>query len=161
MRLTDSLYAGCIPILVADGLDYPLVWRFDRNGHVRIESFESHESTTLVPLPFDWIVDYASFAIRVTEEDFVQKIDNIIAGLRLIASDKYLLNCMRHRLLLAAHHFDYVGVFDDFGVDNALRAVHALSLLQNDSSAQLPSGRSRRVHVLPSRCDFGILQRQQ
>lgn len=160
MRLSDSLYAGCIPILIADGLDYPLAWHFDRNGRVRIEEFSSADATTFVPLPFDWIVDYASFAIRVTETEFIHKIDDIVAGLRLIASDKYLLNCMRHRMLLAAHHFDYVGVFDDFGVDNALRAVRALSLLQNDSSVVIPSGTSgrRRVDVLPSHCDFGILQ---
>lgn len=93
----------------------------------------------------------------MTETEFIYNIDNIIAGLRLIAADKYLLNCMRYRMLLAAHHFDYVGVFDNFGVDNALRAVRALSLLQNNSAARVASNRSRRVDILPSHCDFGVL----
>lgn len=165
MRFTDSIVAGCIPIVIADGIEFPIRWRFDAtttttsDGTIGIDIDNDWRTPDDVkvslPWPLDWLIDYSSFVVRVSEQDFVERKAVVLDALRQLASrNKPLLDCMRRRMNAAAIEIDFVGARGDFAADSVVRGAVAMAHVVNNDSKFWSSSSSidnRRTFV-PSQC---------
>ena len=158
MRFTDSIVAGCLPVVLADGIDSGLRWSFDDDGaFVVSEDFDWRVTGAVLamPWPLDWQIDYASFVVRVVEDDLVQRPAAVFRGLRRLARNAPLLACMRARMAAAAVALDFVR--STAAADSVLRASVAMARIvnggaRNDSSFWLHTERKN----VPSQCNFRI-----
>lgn len=166
MRLSDSIVSGCIPVIVADALDFSVTWRFAADGSFVVRDDELSPPRVSVPLAFDWSIDYASFVVRVSESHFIDETAHVVAGLRALHRNATLLNCMRRRMLSAAQSLDFTGLYTNLGAQNAIFAASKLheriqlggadnSDSESDDSAALKHRKStvrRRRRYLKSQC---------
>mmetsp|Transcript_5819 Transcript_5819/g.36104 ORF Transcript_5819/g.36104 Transcript_5819/m.36104 type:complete len:527 (-) Transcript_5819:541-2121(-) len=80
-RFFDAVAAGCIPVVISDGMDQNLA--------------------------FPWRVQYKDATVRVPEDDWLKSPELVVERLRKLENDYRTIQTMREALFAARVHFDY------------------------------------------------------
>lgn len=80
-RFFDAVAAGCIPVVISDGMDQNLA--------------------------FPWRVRYEDATVRVPEDDWLKSPESVVERLRKLEEDQRTIQTMREALFAARLHFDY------------------------------------------------------
>jgi len=126
-RFFDSVAAGCVPVIVSDGVNLPFVDR----------------------------LDWRSFTVQITEKDMTSGRDAVVAALTKLVNDEALLKEKQRALAVAARHLVF-GYGNPMEMDpqSPFQSLVVDHILEEIPRANAKEGLYRRFPVTMAGCEY-------